>query len=138
MQNWQSFWSVVTRTNDANKVTGIFVILCSIFVVIATLFTSLHVRYVYLGVTTNELDKWSEIEHLVDIGVLYKVSPPIEEETFVEKGFLTGEPVYISLKDERILNVDEVSLVPVESVVSDINNIYDKGFWENLRERLQI
>lgn len=63
-------WRKITSTNNANKVTGIFLILCSIFIVITVLFTFLHLRYIYLGVTTNELDKWSEIDHLVGLGVL--------------------------------------------------------------------
>ncbi|CAD1810455.1 DHHC palmitoyltransferase family protein [Candida parapsilosis] len=136
-------WRVITKTTDANKVTGIFLILCSIFSPVVVLFTGLHLRYIYLGVTTNELDKWGEVEYLVDLGSLYKVSPSIGNETFVEKARdSTGAIVYISLKDERILiseaTVSGYTLTPVNSVVDDLVNDYDRGFWNNFKDRVLI
>ena len=134
-------WRKITSTNNANKVTGIFLILCSIFIVITTLFTLLHLRYIYLGVTTNELDKWSEIDHLVGLGVLYKIEPSIDNENYVERAILDGDVVYISLKNERILvdksNVMNFKLQLILSVENDLVNIYDNGFWNNLIERLK-
>ncbi|CAK9436396.1 uncharacterized protein LODBEIA_P09540 [Lodderomyces beijingensis] len=139
MTNWRDFWRVVTRTTDANKVTGIFVILCVIFSIITTSFTILHLRYIYLGVTTNEVEKWSTIEELIDIGVLYRVSPAIQGENYVEEASFNGQILYISLKDERVVlrgdNLRDHNLTQVLSVVDDIDNVYDKGFWSNLVER---
>ncbi|KAI5950902.1 SWF1 [Candida jiufengensis] len=141
------FWNLITRTNDTNKITGIFIILCIIFVIIVIIFTALHLRYIYLGVTTNELDKWGEIEYLIDLNLLYKVSPPINNQMFVEKASvrsktLSEETVYISLKDETILiknvNIADYNIIPVESVISDIDNEYDKGFWNNLKDRIFV
>ncbi|EEQ43216.1 palmitoyltransferase SWF1 [Candida albicans P76067] len=134
-------WRKITSTNNANKITGIFLILCSIFIVITTLFTFLHLRYIYLGVTTNELDKWSEIDHLVGLGVLYQIEPSIANENYVERAILDGNAVHISLKDERILidnnNVKNFKLQLIQSVEDDLVNIYDHGFWNNLIERLK-
>lgn len=139
IKSLNGMWQVITKTTDANKVTGIFVILCSIFVVIAIMFTTLQFRYIYLGVTTNELDKWSEIEHLISYGILFKVDPPINDEPYVEKASYNGRVVYISLKDEKVLidanNESQFTLTLVESVQEDIDNIYDRGFWQNLKER---
>lgn len=135
-------WSKITSTNEANKITGIFLILCSIFIIITALFTALHLRYVYLGVTTNELDKWEEIEHLVNLELLYKINPPINGESFVERASFDGKPVYISLNDERILidetSIDNYNLEPIRSVETDIINIYDKGFWQNFIDRIFV
>lgn len=101
----------------------------------------LHLRYIYLGVTTNELDKWSEIDHLVGLGVLYQIEPSIANENYVERAILDGNAVYISLKDERILiynsNVKNFKLQLIQSVEDDLVNIYDHGFWNNLIERLK-
>lgn len=135
------FWQLITKTTDANKVTGVFLILCSIFIIITTLFTALHFRYIYLGVTTNELDKWSDIEYLVRLGVLYKVDPPINNaESYVEKATSGGETVYLSLNNDNIVidskNAIKYTLMPVVSVEHDLVNIYDRGFWLNLKERL--
>ncbi|KAI5954840.1 SWF1 [Candida theae] len=138
-------WSLITTTTDANKVTGVFFILCTIFTPIVAIFTGLHLRYIYLGVTTNELDKWGEIEYLVELGSLYKVSPSIDNETFVEKAKdSSGAIVYISLKDESILISEEDAiedkyiLTPVESVVDDLVNDYDQGFWNNFKNRVLV
>lgn len=135
-------WKKITSTTEANKITGIFLLLCSIFIVITVLFTALHLRYIYLGVTTNELDKWGEIDYLVNMELLYKVHPFINGEGFVEKAFFDGKPIFISLNDERILinesNIDKYSLSCVHSVESDIINVYDKGFWQNFIERIFV
>lgn len=130
------YWTVITSTTEANRVTGIFVILTSIFVIIAVLFTGLQVWYLYLGVTTNEVDKWGSVEYLVKIGVLYRCNGP---EPYVEKVVSKeGEVVYISLKDERILQCDQNSLEQITSVENDLVNIYDEGFWNNAKRRLMI
>ncbi|KAL6454791.1 SWF1 Palmitoyltransferase SWF1 [Candida maltosa Xu316] len=135
-------WKKITSTTEANKITGIFLILCSIFIVITVGFTALHLRYIYLGVTTNELDKWSEIDYLVDIEVLYKIKPAIGLENYVERASIDGRPVYISLNDERVLiddtNIHNFTLQPVLSVEKDLINIYDKGFWQNFIERVFV
>ncbi|EGW34517.1 uncharacterized protein SPAPADRAFT_135163 [Spathaspora passalidarum NRRL Y-27907] len=136
------FWKLITKTTDANKITGIFLILCIIFIIITTLFTGLHLQYVYLGVTTNELDKWSEIEHLIRLRALYRVEPPVNnEEPFVEQVLLSsGEPAYLSLKSEEILinrtNINNFTLTCINSMEHELTNVYDKGFWNNLKERL--
>ncbi|RCK62510.1 Palmitoyltransferase SWF1 [Candida viswanathii] len=135
-------WTNITSTTEANKITGIFLILCSIFIVITVLFTGLHLRYVYLGVTTNELDKWGEIDYLVGLEVLFKITPSINGESYVEKASFDGRPVYISLNDERVLidesNINNYNLVPVQSVETDIINVYDKGFWQNFIDRVFV
>lgn len=143
MTRISQLWNVITTTTDANKVTGVFLILCTIFTPIVVIFTGLHLRYIYLGVTTNELDKWGEVEYLVDLGLLYKVSPNIDNETYVEKARdSTGAVVYISLKDETILvletNSPGYNFTPVLSVVDDLINDYDRGFWNNFKERLLV
>lgn len=131
------FWTLITQTTDANKLTGVFVILCSIFLVIVALFTALHLRYLYLGVTTNEVDKWGEIEHLVRLGLLFYV-PELHQH--VEKAFVDAEPVYISLDSQNVLFEEKNSSYTLLKVASmaDLDNIYDKGFWKNAKERCLV
>ncbi|ODV78202.1 zf-DHHC-domain-containing protein [Suhomyces tanzawaensis NRRL Y-17324] len=138
------WWSLISQTTAANEVTGIFVLLCIPFAIIASLFTALHIRYIYLGVTTNELDKWSEIEHLVRLGALYHLqSSDINGETYLEQASTKdGQTVYISLKNEAILiqgsDVHHYDLRQITSVENELTNIYDRGFWNNARERLLL
>ncbi|CAK7905862.1 palmitoyltransferase Swf1p [[Candida] anglica] len=141
-----SWWHRITSTTNANKTTGVFLILCSIFVVITSLFTALHLRYLYLGVTTNECDKWSELEYLVELGTLYKILDKNFPENYVEKSMVHDKSTdsylqaYISLRNERILFVEGDESIPqmepVISVEKDLVNIYDLGFWGNVNERL--
>lgn len=137
-----SYWEIIKSTTESNNVTGLFVILCAIFVLITTAFTSLHLRYIYLGVTTNELEKWSAVEYLVGIGVLYQIiDGSIRGETYVERATTSeNDVVYISLNNEDILidtpQVPKYNLKKITSVETDLVNIYDKGFWDNFKERV--
>lgn len=140
-----SYWRNITSTTDTNKITGIFIILCIIFCFLTSVFTGLHLRYIYLGVTTNEAEKWSEIEYLISIGVLYESQyPQVPLERYLEKAIVNENgaynSVYISLKTERIVFEDQDSnshsLRKINSIETEIDNIYDRGFWNNLKERL--
>ncbi|KAM9900404.1 hypothetical protein OXX69_009100 [Metschnikowia pulcherrima] len=138
------WWALVTRTTQANKVAGTLFLLASIFSVMVFLFTALHFRYMYLGVTTNEADKWGEIEHLVSLGLLYQVE---ETGVYVEQATVRDDngafsQVYISLDNQRILFSDsdlakkQCALRKIASVNTDLENIYDRGFVENMKSRL--
>lgn len=141
-----SWWKLIVTTTEEVKITGVFVILCFLFVIITTAFTLLHLRYIYLGVTTNELDKWSELEYLVELGTLFKIDGP--DGKFVERGMYFDKAnnkyiqAFISLNDEKVLftedDKDFPKLSKVESVERDLDNIYDRGFIENLADRVCI
>lgn len=138
-----SYWKTIVSTNNSNKATGILLILCVIFIMIVILFTGLHLRYLYLGVTTNECDKWSEVEYLVDLGSLYQIVDNTLNEKYVEKCVIMNhnndsyETVFISLKNEKVLSSDDgIVLRKIESVEDDLFNIYDHGFVDNLKERI--
>lgn len=127
-----SYWRLM-HTDDDMKVAGVFVILCVIFVFIAGSFTALHVRYLYLGVTTNEADKWGDIEYLVGIGALYWV-PDLG--VYVEQAHENGEPVYLNLSLELVVFREGEREVTRVASIEDIDNIYDSGFLNNVRSRL--
>lgn len=137
----QSYWSLI-KSNEAMKLTGTFAILCIIFTFITSAFTILHLRYIYLGVTTNEYEKWAEIEHLIGLGALYKCEN--YKVDYVERAVNYSnngyETVYISLDDATVLfrETDNVTCWPVTSMQHDLHNIYDLGFWDNLKQRLLL
>ncbi|CUM63601.1 uncharacterized protein PRCAT00001182001 [Priceomyces carsonii] len=140
-----SYWNIIARTNETNKITGILMFLGLIFSVVVTVFTGMHLRYIYLGITTNELEKWKDIEHLVKLGVLYEIlNSPINQERFVEKCVLEDETsskvVFISLKDEKVLftedDLHDHNIRAIKSVEDDLINIYDRGLWNNIKERM--
>lgn len=121
------WWALVVGTTAPIKVTGTLAILCVVFAVITAAFTALHARYLYLGVTTNELDKWGEIEWLVECGLLYHC-----DAGYVER---TATGAYISLDDEHVVYAADPQLV---TSMAQIDNVYDQGFVRNVRDRLRI
>ncbi len=124
------WWALVVGTTAPIKVTGTLAILCVLFAVITAAFTALHLRYLYLGVTTNELDKWSEIEWLVECGLLYRC-----DAGYVERTVIDNRVVYISLDDEHVVCAAEPQQV---TSMAQIDNVYDEGFVRNVRDRLRI
>lgn len=138
----QGYWKLIIASRPENKTAGTLLILCVIFAAITSAFTSLHIRYMYLGVTTNEADKWGEIEHLVRLGVLFFI-PQLG--VYAERATLksddgTYQEVYISLDNEDVLfssdKEAEYTIDKVTSMETDLDNIYDKGFFNNVKERL--
>lgn len=136
-------WKIILDST-LDKTSRTLFLLAVIYTVITIVFTSFHIRYLYLGVTTNECEKWSDIEYLVDRGLLYQVLDDQAEEKFVEQCISrnmednTYETVYISLKDERILfeQHTKLPLKRIVSVANELDNIYDKGFINNAKERI--
>lgn len=114
--------------DDRHKITGIFIILCTIFSVVVVLFTGLQIRYVYLGITTNELDKWGEVEYLVSIGTLYRKRSNNQLFELVDNDKL------LNMKNDQVFPVFD-DLVKIKNL-EEIDNIYDKGFQNNLMEKL--
>lgn len=139
------WWKLIVASSENNRIAGILLILALFISVITSLFAGLHIRYLYLGVTTNEAEKWGEIEHLVAMGVLYYV---VEKDVYVEEASTrladgTFEMVYLRLNgDNKIAFTSReksgLTFMRISLVETDLNNIYDRGFWENVKERIFI
>lgn len=134
------YWKLIVSTTYSDKIAGMLAIMALIFSLITMSFMALHLRYIYLGVTTNEADKWGEVEYLVDIGALYyskELGVYVEQASVNSNGVF--QVVYISLDDETVLIEENdkrcESLVKI-NLVAELTNIYDKGFWKNLCERI--
>lgn len=134
----RGWWRLIVATTPANKSAGVLWILAVSFSLVTAAFTALHVWYIYLGVTTNEADKWGEIEHLVHLGVLFYARDSGQYLEQVSVGL--GGFAYVSLGDERVVvpagDLRERFLVKIELVRTDLVNCYDRGFLQNLRERM--
>lgn len=137
-----SWWRLITKSTENNRISGILAILCVVFVPISSIFTMLHIRYLYLGVTTNEADKWGEIEHLVGLGALVYIE---EQQQYAETATMrdtdgTYKKAYLDLNDEAVLLTSEeetkFTIRKVALMEADLVNIYDKGFWNNVHERI--
>ncbi|SGZ50176.1 CIC11C00000005480 [Sungouiella intermedia] len=136
------WWKLIVATTENNRISGILLLLASIISVITSLFTCLHLRYLYLGVTTNEAEKWGEIEHLVSLGVLFYV---VERDIYVEEASMrqadgTYEVVYLRLNDDQVVfkGKGDLTFLKITLMENDLNNIYDGGFVNNVKERIFI
>lgn len=116
--------SLIT-TSPVYKITGSFIILCILFNLIVIIFLGLQIRYIYLGVSTNEADKWSDIEYLINIGTLYRRQGTYYELINNQLVNMKNDQVYPFFPDSQ----------PVTSI-AQVDNIYDKGFFGNLYEKI--
>lgn len=142
--SWQKnlgWWQLITKTSHGNRIAGTLLLVAVLLLVVTAVFAALHVRYLYLGVTTNEAEKWSEIEYLVERGLLYYVR---DMDVYVEKAVVRDDSgslrVYLNLADDVVRfdesDEDRHEFVQIQLVETDLVNIYDRGFWGNIRERV--
>lgn len=138
------WWKLIVATTESNRIAGILLLLAAIISVLTSLFACLHLRYLYLGVTTNEEEKWAEIEHLVSLGVLYYV---VEDNLYVEEASMKESDgrflvVYLHLYDDLVAYREKdkakYTFLKVALMENDLDNIYDSGFWHNVKERIFI
>ncbi|KAG7810933.1 hypothetical protein KL921_002561 [Ogataea angusta] len=121
------FWHTVTKTNSVNKISGALFLLCILLLPLVAVFLAEHLRYIYLGVTTNETAKWDYIRYLFENRLLYRVD--------TENGckyIIAHETGYTTLGGTPV-NAHEPKLV---RSWKDLQNVYDKGFVSNLVERV--
>lgn len=133
------YWKLITTTTDQIEITGIFLLLCIAFVVISSIFTALHLRFLYLGVTTNESDKWGAIEHLISLGRLYYFR---DLSIYAERVFYADSPdeAFANISNDTVIcdvkDSDRHDIIKINSMEEDLDNIYDNGFVQNLKERV--
>lgn len=135
----RSYWSLIKNSSFNNEVAGILLILGVCLAPLVIGFLCLHLRYLYLGVTTNEIDKWGDISYLVSLGALFYVP---EIDTYVERAHSQNMAVYIHLGSEKILFRQQdtshlgYTLLQVKDVETDLKNIYDRGLVNNFLDRV--
>lgn len=134
------YWKVITRTTYDNKISGILLLLCCFLLPVVLWFLGEHIRFIYLGVTTNETVKWGDINELMKAGLLYKISrrdPQYYEYVIMIKhGSWNSGSEFIKLSDHsKITDLSGYDIIHVEGW-DDLDNIYDKGFFTNFMLRM--
>ncbi|KAH3668932.1 hypothetical protein OGAPHI_002687 [Ogataea philodendri] len=117
------FWTTLRATSTENKITGTLFLLCVLLLPLVALFLGEHLRYIYLGVTTNETAKWDYIHYLMQNKLLYKDGSQFLVVDEMGYTTLTGAPI------------NATRPAPVTSW-DQLTNIYDHGFVSNLKQRL--
>ncbi|KAI0461057.1 hypothetical protein LJB42_001387 [Komagataella kurtzmanii] len=136
---WSSYlleiW-VLRKVSFDNEVAQILLLLCTVLFPVVFGFTIEHFRNIYLGVTTSETAKWKFIQALIEEGILYQYSDKNTQCTYLIKSRLH----FLRLDNEETFkDIDFMigRLSKIESI-HDIDNIYDKGFLQNFKERMRI
>lgn len=119
------FWSVVGMGRAYCTACCLLILSVNIGF-LCTAFFALHLRYIYQGCTTNEVDKWDDVTYLIGCGDLYVY----EGTSIVLQKLQNGQWNRPLAKDEMAV-INDQRLVKVRGW-SDIINIYDQGFWNNL------
>ncbi|KAF5097484.1 hypothetical protein D0Z03_001396 [Geotrichum reessii] len=139
--------------DDGLRVLFCLALLCASMSMLVAAFLAQHLRYIYLGVTTNESAKWEDVQYAIEDGELFRYAYPTETTTNAsnnDDGRNNNKftpQIVVQIADtgtfNRRLTAAEseavrdhgLRLVPVTSV-AEIDNIYDQGFLANLRHRL--
>lgn len=104
-----------------------------------------HVYLIWAGMTTNESSKWDDWKHDIADGFVYKLRDPpsVQKET----SLLEPEINWPAMSNQKLVNraigqsinleehqdLDQAGWLRVYNI-SEIFNIYDLGFWDNLMD----
>ncbi len=137
-------------TDDDYRSIGALMIICFLLGLISTAFLLEHTKYFYLGVTTNETMKWSDLNTAIyneDLFIYTESDPLLREKNVNNFKSIVIEKVIDNnnsnnttwnrdLSQEEKKEIEERHLIfqKVEST-NILNNIYDKGFIQNVYEK---
>lgn len=160
--SWLNYWALAVT--DDIRIGAVF-LLATMTAPLAIGFLVYHIYLVWAGTTTNETAKWDDWKEDIADGLVYKAKisevyksgrqqdeaiepyvrwPNISNQILI---VTNGEPprigFSISLQSNSILQSEDES-APVDprfifvSSLQAIENIYDLGFWDNLRDALDF
>lgn len=136
---WRKYWWIVKETTFTNEVTGIMFLLCVCLFPLVGYFFGETVWSIYLGVTTNEIGKWNYINDLRRNQLLYQFFPengaPCRYLILSDR-LTNGQAVFLTLGDYLPFESSTGGNLRLVTSWNDMNNMYDKGFWSNLHQKL--
>ncbi|CAN6638291.1 hypothetical protein TRVA0_017S00232 [Trichomonascus vanleenenianus] len=140
-------WSKAIVKSSTHRKMGSLMILTALLFPVAFAFLLEHIKYIYLGVTTNETLKWEDLTDSMHDGTLWfydhdtpearQMSHAKNEPSIVLQKF-EGENHFnrrLTPYEEQRVQSHRLILKKLDNL-HHINNIYDLGFWRNLRDRL--
>ena len=135
----EKYWWIVKETTFTNEVTGIMFLLCVCLFPLVGYFFGETVWSIYLGVTTNEIGKWNYINDLRRNQLLYQFFPengaPCRYLILSDR-LANGQAVFLTLGDYLPFESSTGGNLRLVTSWNDMTNMYDKGFWSNLHQKL--
>ncbi|GMM43971.1 palmitoyltransferase [Pichia kluyveri] len=133
------YWRLIKNSTFTNEISGIMFLLCILLFPLVGFFLGETIWSVYLGVTTNETAKWDHIHNFMEFKVLYQFLPNDNSpSTFLllKEKTADGKPLFITINDRLPFNTTAAGNLKGINDWDDLANIYDKGFWSNLEQKL--
>jgi palmitoyltransferase len=144
--------------DDGLRILFCLALLCATMSILVAAFLAQHVRYIYLGVTTNESAKWEDVQYALADGELFRYADPAADginnnnSNNNSSSGHAGRQLYtpqivvqiteagtfnrrLTPTEAAAVRTQGLRLVPVHNI-TEIENIYDQGFLANLRHRL--
>lgn len=161
MQSWSTYFQVWALVITADSKIGIVSLLMLMTAPLAVAFLAYHTYLIWAGMTTNESAKWGDCKEDVEDGFVYKAkrsqipqAPPLmdlndrpwpvqsdqilvmDDEPPMEGYILvsTSNQVYYNSGGEAPI---DCQWTRVQSM-NEVDNIYDLGFVDNLRDSIGI
>jgi hypothetical protein len=150
---WINIWSVVIATYP--KIGTIFLLMI-MTAPLAISFLAYHTYLIWAGMTTNESAKWSDWKDDVEDGLVFKTKrslifenprkdsdeqiwPVSTDQILVTDEDPPSEGCLLASNSNCIVHRPEADVPPDPrwkrlSSMKDVDNIYDMGFWYNLRD----
>lgn len=135
----KKYWKLIKYTTFTNEITGIMFLLCILLFPLVAFFLGETIWSIYLGVTTNEIAKWDYINNYVKHEVLYEYIPEDDSpSTFLllNEKLTDGTLFFVTLKNRLPFSSDIGGNLKKIEGWNDMTNIYDRGFWNNMRLKL--
>ena len=161
MQTWTMYFNIWAVVITADPKVGTVTLLMLMTAPLAVAFLAYHTYLIWAGTTTNETAKWGDWKEDVEDGFVFKANrneicdaPPYLDHgdrpwpIRTDQILVTdGDPPmegYILAFDSNRVHYNRGGEAPVDPrwtqlrSMRDVDNIYDLGFWGNLRDALGL
>lgn len=133
----KKYWNLIKWTTFDNQITGIMLIFCICLFPLIGYFFCETLKSVYLGVTTNEIAKWDTIHDLIEEKRLFEfVLNNESEKIYLICSDSKSNIKFYQLKNYMVYNSNIGGILERVKSWDDLDNVYDKGFWNNLYQKL--
>jgi palmitoyltransferase len=98
-----------------------------------------HVYLIWAGMTTNETGKWADLKDDMKDGFVWvcEVDPPADDVDASDNGVnVRAKKIMIAFRTDNGMPPDSSGKWRRCWKLREVENVYDLGFWENLKEVL--
>ncbi|KAJ5595104.1 uncharacterized protein N7459_001312 [Penicillium hispanicum] len=161
MQTWTMYLNIWAIVITADPKIGTVTLLMLMTAPLAVAFLAYHTYLIWAGTTTNESAKWGDLKDDVEDGFVFKANrsqisnaPPYTDLSDRPWPILSDQILvtdsdppmegYTLASDSNRVHYNRGGEAPVDPrwtqlhSMRDVDNIYDLGFWDNLREAIGL